>query len=595
MSDLQTLKRISAHVAKTKLKAALEVEVKYMVAEAKKTEMHLDGPGKDFDPEPPDNVPDEVQGQRLDAIYDDEPLGFEKDPLASNTKMLARDPLEEIDLGEGGIKRPTYLSANISPELKIEVIQLLKDYKDFFAWDYNEMPGLSRDLVKLKLPIKPGRNPIKQTPRDLNVATPKDEYPMLVAEMQVDSSKGHDYLSMLDGYSGYNQIFIADEDVPKMAFRCPRALGTYGWVWDFLGFVVHKKGIEINQNKTKAIMEAKAPSTKKELRRIGKWALSLTEYSLTYRPLKVVKGQVVADFIVDHSIVQNSLNYLELEPWKLYFDDSTHKDGTGVGILIISPRKNPIKFKYKLKGLCSNNEAEYETLIAILEILLELGATRVEIMGDSELVIRQIIKEYICVKEKLIMYFVIASRLLQKLQDVIEVRGRVVSTRLSPSYLEETKLGYVDEESFEILAIDCLANEDWRNPIIKYLENLTASTGQKVRYRALSYVLMGNELFKKTPQGVLLKCLSKIEACIALSSVHGGGYGAHQVDHKMKWLLFRQGMYWPTMLKYCMEFSKGCQECQVHAGIQHVPTSELHSIVKPWPFKGWALDLVGEI
>ncbi|XP_050916359.1 uncharacterized protein LOC127131481 [Lathyrus oleraceus] len=49
------------------------------------------------------------------------------------------------------------------------------------------------------------------------------------------------------------------------------------------------------------------------------------------------------------------------------------------------------------------------------------------------------------------------------------------------------------------------------------------------------------------------------------------------------------------MLKDCVEFAKGCQECQVHAGIQHVHASKLHSIVKPWPFRGWALDLIGEI
>ncbi|XP_045802291.1 uncharacterized protein LOC123895859 [Trifolium pratense] len=44
-----------------------------------------------------------------------------------------------------------------------------------------------------------------------------------------------------------------------------------------------------------------------------------------------------------------------------------------------------------------------------------------------------------------------------------------------------------------------------------------------------------------------------------------------------------------------MDYAKGCQECQKHAGIQHVPASELHLIVKPWPFRGWALDLIGEI
>ena len=63
--------------------------------------------------------------------------------------------------------------------------------------------------------------------RDLNAATPKDEYPMLVEEMLVDSAASFEYMSMLDGYSGYNQIFIAEEDVSKTAFRCPGALGTY--------------------------------------------------------------------------------------------------------------------------------------------------------------------------------------------------------------------------------------------------------------------------------------------------------------------------------------------------------------------------------
>ena len=63
--------------------------------------------------------------------------------------------------------------------------------------------------------------------RNLNTATPKDEYSMPIAEMLIDSAAGFEYLSMLDGYSGYNQIFIAEDDVPKIAFRFPGALGTY--------------------------------------------------------------------------------------------------------------------------------------------------------------------------------------------------------------------------------------------------------------------------------------------------------------------------------------------------------------------------------
>lgn len=183
----------------------------------------------------------------------------------------------------------------------------------------------------------------------------------------------------------------------------------------------------------------------------------------------------------------------------------------------------------------------------------------------------------------------------EKLHKVIEVRGKMVATRLIPLDLEKTKIGCADEGNFEILAIDSLTDGDWRKPIVVYLQNPTTSIDRKTRYRALSYVPLGSELFKKSPEGILLKFLSESEAYFALSNMHSGACGAHQVGYKMKWLLFRQGVYWPTMLKDCVEFAKGCQECQVHVGIQYVPASELHSIIKPWPFRGWALYLIGEI
>lgn len=155
--------------------------------------------------------------------------------------------------------------------------------------------------------------------------------------------------------------------------------------------------------------------------RIGKLALALTEYSLTYMPLKAMKGQVVADFIIDHAIVEKPQNYLELEPLKLYVDGSSHKNGTCIGILVISPNNIPMKFKYIIDGFYSNNEAEYEALINGLEILLELEEKRVEIRGDSELVVKQITKKYKCIKENLMMYFVIVNRLIKRF-DYVDIQ-----------------------------------------------------------------------------------------------------------------------------------------------------------------------------
>jgi hypothetical protein len=66
--------------------------------------------------------------------------------------------------------------------------------------------------------------------RDLNKATPKDEYPMPVAEMLINAAAGHKILGFMDGNAGYNQIFMAPEDINKTAFRVPRAVGLFEYV-----------------------------------------------------------------------------------------------------------------------------------------------------------------------------------------------------------------------------------------------------------------------------------------------------------------------------------------------------------------------------
>jgi hypothetical protein len=62
------------------------------------------------------------------------------------------------------------------------------------------------------------------------MAIPKDEYPMPVANLLVDGASGYKVLSFMDEHSGYNQIFIAESDVHKIAFRCPGSIGTFEWV-----------------------------------------------------------------------------------------------------------------------------------------------------------------------------------------------------------------------------------------------------------------------------------------------------------------------------------------------------------------------------
>jgi hypothetical protein len=66
--------------------------------------------------------------------------------------------------------------------------------------------------------------------RNLNQATPKDEYPMPIADLLINSATGNKMISFLDGNVGYNQIFMVKEDVSKTTFRCPGFVGLFMWV-----------------------------------------------------------------------------------------------------------------------------------------------------------------------------------------------------------------------------------------------------------------------------------------------------------------------------------------------------------------------------
>ena len=101
----------------------------------------------------------------LDCIYDSSLLGFEQ-PLEEKIKRVeVQHPFEKVNLGENGEYQPTCVNSLIALEFNNDLVRILKEYKDCFAWEYEEMPGLSRPLVEHRLPTKRNVRPIKQSPR----------------------------------------------------------------------------------------------------------------------------------------------------------------------------------------------------------------------------------------------------------------------------------------------------------------------------------------------------------------------------------------------------------------------------------------------
>jgi len=137
--------------------------------------------------------------------------------------------------------------------------------------------------------------------------------------------------------------------------------------------------------------------------------------------------------------------------------------------------------------------------------------------------------------------------------------------------------------------------DDWRKEIVEYLKDPSKKINRKIRFQAIKCVLLEGDLYYWTIDGVLLKCIDKEEEKVLMGEIHERVCGSHQSAYKMKWVIRRNEYFWPTMLEDCFTYYRGCQECQKFGSVQRVPASAMNPIIKPWPFRGWGIDLIGQI
>ena len=70
-----------------------------------------------------------------------------------DSKAEVQDPLQKVNLGNKNEHKPTFFSQLLKPEFQTKLIELLREYRDCFTWDYDEMSGLSLELIEHRLPI----------------------------------------------------------------------------------------------------------------------------------------------------------------------------------------------------------------------------------------------------------------------------------------------------------------------------------------------------------------------------------------------------------------------------------------------------------
>uniref|UniRef100_A0A2N9J0B4 Uncharacterized protein n=1 Tax=Fagus sylvatica TaxID=28930 RepID=A0A2N9J0B4_FAGSY len=285
-------------------------------------------------------------------------------------------------------------------------------------------------------------------------------------------------------------------------------------------------------------------------------------FSTTSQPLKngrrviSIPGRlIICDFIAEFTHPWEEEGEPEqLEIWTVNIDGSSTKEMGGAGIILVSPEKDKFEYAIQLRFRATNNEAEYEALLAGLKLSKKMGVKNLTVKSDSQLTLLPHFKkvEFVQIPRE---ENVDADRLArlassgEECDGFLEIQGR-------PSIEEETVNSIKD-------------NVSWMSPIVRYLKEGRLPTdkteARKLRIRASHFQLLDGILYKMGFSRPHLRCLSPEEANYVIREVHEGICGNHS----------------------------GAQALgtQTHKG--GAPPEEITPMTSPWPFAQWGLDIMG--
>ncbi|XP_057724044.1 uncharacterized protein LOC130940004 [Arachis stenosperma] len=302
--------------------------------------------------------------------------------------------------------------------------------------------------------------------------------------------------------------------------------------------------------------------------RMMTWSIELSQYDIRYEPRQAIKAQAMADFLVE---VTGDASEEGGTRWKLHVDGASNQTFGGAGIILESPigvvYEQSVRFEFPI----SNNQAEYEALIGGLTLAAEVGARRLEICSDSQVVTSQVNGSYQAKDPLLQKYLEKVRSLSQKFEEVaVHHVPRERNTRADLlSKLASTKPGEGNRSLIQGMTREpaitlhmTSLGPSWLDPMTDFLVHGKLPSDQKdvakLRKEAAKYAVIQGQLFKKGLSQPLLKCLHPDQTDYVLREVHEGCCGHHIGGKALARKLIRAGYYWPSMMADSKEFVKKC-------------------------------------
>uniref|UniRef100_A0A2N9IR83 Integrase catalytic domain-containing protein n=1 Tax=Fagus sylvatica TaxID=28930 RepID=A0A2N9IR83_FAGSY len=542
----------------------------------------------------------------------------EKKSTTAEPNMTAKEEFEVINLSaDPNVSKPISISMSLSIEERKCLIDLLHEYKDVFAWDYDEMPGIDPGLVAHSLNVEPGTRPCGAAHENLPYG--KKEFPLLWStvcqqafeKIRVIMTKLPTICAPVPGrplrlYLASNSEaiggLVAQEDengTEKPIYFVSRALRDAETRYSGAEqaclaliyasqrlrhyFLAHKIQLMTKSHPIRSLLHRPVLSG-----RLAQWFLQLSQYEINIETPTAIKSQAIADLLAqfpgeDSSSISHEvpggmgealLANLVDSTWKLKFNGSSTSNSSGAGIVLIRQDGETIAKSFKLDFSYSNNASEYEAYITGLAIAHEMGIKHLRVIGDSNLIIYQTKGEFSLKEPSLALYRALAQKLKEKF-DTFEISHAMrcenryadaLATLGSQVSFEESKVDVtIDKRSMPITDLlkekfkeQNLDAEDWWTPIKAKLMSPEGVADLKV---LKDYVLIVGDLYRRLPGGVLARCVNLQEAAKKLTEVHDRSCEFRDGVSLYR-RLQRLGYFWPSMSKEAASLQEQCSFCQ---------------------------------
>ncbi|GJX89314.1 reverse transcriptase domain-containing protein [Tanacetum coccineum] len=228
-----------------------------------------------------------------------------------------------------------------------------------------------------------------------------------------------------------------------------------------------------------------------------------------------VKGQILADFLIEKPETDAVLPQSEVklqDPWILFTDGSSCVDGSGAGLILTNPEGMEFTYALRFEFSATNNEAEYEALIAGLRIAARMGVRNLEANVDSRLVANHVLGEYVAKEDNMIQYLDRPKDALSKIR-IYKLRATIQKQVLVKILRHISIVGWRYHG-------DSKRGSSWMTPLLNIIEGLLHLEQKEARMHS-------------GPRSVVARAL-------------------------------RSGYYWPTMHRDARDMIKKCHDCQVH-------------------------------